>query len=276
MSTTVHPIPLLAPVSPEELVEADFHLPTVKVISYAGPGKTGGVSTSLEPIVKRLGTKVHWFSVEEEPESERNQDGTVTGVKSIGSRDGASMYSISRESESSFKFYNPELPKHIIDGHRRFAALHLWPLLHSQPEVAEFNLQDWRAYQQLCASLASRCQSVQQESFPTLFWIHDYQFAMTAPLVAAERGALVCQFWHVPWPVASKFVQSPVAKELVDAMLSNSVLGFHTAEYAHNFMETVEALFPSVSVDYMNMVISSTRRKTRITVMPLGLDIARW
>ncbi len=275
MTTTVHQIPLLAPVSPEELVEADFHLPTVKVISYAGPGKTGGVSTSLEPIVKRLGTKVHWFSVEDIPEADRNHDITISGVKSVPGRDGAPVYSVARE-ESSFKFYTPDLPQHVVDGHRRFAALHLWPLLHSQPELAEFSQRDWRAYQELCGSLASRCQSVQQESFPTLFWLHDYQFAMTAPLVAAEHGALVCQFWHVPWPAADKFIQSPVAKELVDAMLFNSVLGFHTAEYAHNFMETVEALFPAVSVDYMNMVISSARRKTRITVLPLGLDIARW
>ena len=289
MSTTFQPPTLLAPVTAEDLSEFDFHLPTVKVISYAGPGKSGGVSTSLEPVVKRLGTKVHWFSIDEMPESFEPSTGhdTMPSIKGLTGAHGSltsfapsptlrAARSNAERVNSGFNFYRPDIPQHVIDGHQRFAAQHLYPLLHSRLDLLQFNQYDWRSFNELCISMASSCQSVNQESYPTLFWLHDYQFALVSPLVAAERGSIVCQFWHVPWPKAEIFTKSPVAKELVAALLSNTLLGFHTAEYAHNFMETVQQLFPTYQVDHMSMIISGGGRKTRITVMPLGIDVARW
>jgi len=257
-----HALPLLTPVSAEDLTDLDIHLPTLKVLSYGGPGNTGGVASSLEPVVKRLGTKVHWFSVEGQGDNESYSfDGTKSFVPT---------------GNSGFEFYSTNVSQRMIEGHKRFSARYLWPLLHGMHQLAEFDSEDWKKYKMLCAGVASECQSILSESFPTLFWLHDYQLALCAPLVAAERGAIACQFWHVPWPEAEVMAQQPITRELVESLLANRLIGFHTAEYAHNFLETVAAVVPNAQVDTMKLVVTVKGQRTQVTVMPLGIDVAKW
>lgn len=260
MVTTTQPLPLITPVSTEDLTDFDIHLPTLKVISYGGPGNTGGVATSLEPIVKRLGTKVHWFSIE-------NQSGEISSF---------APNSPHHRPESAFQFYSTSVPTRIVEGHRRFSARYLWPLMHSMGSHIEFDAEDWKAYKLLCSRVASECQSILSESFPTLCWLHDYQLALCAPLIAAERGTIACQFWHVPWPEANIMFKEPVTRELIEGLLCNRLLGFHTAEYAHNFLETVEGMLATAQVDHLKMVVTYGGQRTQVTVMPLGIDVGRW
>ncbi len=261
MVIPTHSLPLLTPISTEEIANLDIHLPTLKVVSYSGPGDTGGVATSLEPIVKRLGTKVHWFSVEQNGSSSSDEANGTAHLPSIG---------------TGFEFYSTKIPKRIVDGHLRTSLRYLWPMLHGMEQNAVFDVEDWKAYRQLCARVASESQSVLSQSFPTLCWLHDYQLALCAPLIALELGTIVCQFWHVPFPEADVMAAQPIARELVEALLYNRVLGFHTAEYAHNFLETVEKLLPSAQVDHMRLIVNYAGRNTKVTVMPLGIDVAKW
>lgn len=262
MVTSTQSLPLLSPISTEELASLSVHLPTLKVVSYSGPGNTSGVASSLEPVVKRLGTKVHWFSVENETSDNLFFEPTATNAFA--------------PSNNAFQFYSTSVGKRLLDGHKRFCAKYLWPLLHGMNSHVEFDVEDWKAYKQVCARVASECQSVLSESFPTLAWLHDYQLALCSPLIAAERGMLVCQFWHVPWPEAEIMAKEPVSKELISALLCNRLLGFHTAEYAHNFLQSVEALIPTAQVDYLKLTVSFNGQRTQVTVMPLGIDVTRW
>ncbi|HEY9785701.1 MAG TPA: hypothetical protein V6D17_09890, partial [Candidatus Obscuribacterales bacterium] len=94
-STAESPL-LLTPVSTDDLGQLQLYLPTLKVISYRGPGQSGGVSTSLEPVVRRLGTKVHWFAVEGESVP---QDGTKHTARTIPVLE-----------TPGFAYYTPKLP----------------------------------------------------------------------------------------------------------------------------------------------------------------------
>jgi trehalose 6-phosphate synthase len=243
--------PLLAPVSTDELGQLQLYLPTLKVVSYRGPGESGGVPTSLEPVVKRLGTKIHWFALSGVPkESESNT--------------------------SAFAFYNPQIPQSLIEKHQKVSAGYLWPLLHGMPEKALFDPEHWKSFRQLNETLASECLSVSSQSFPTLCWLHDYQLSLVAPLMSMQAGVLLCQFWHVPWPQPSVIAESPVGKELVEALLCNRVLGFHTTEYATNFLATVGELLPNAQVDMLKMEVRRRLKTTKIVVMPLGVDFGLW
>lgn len=263
MVISPHVLPLFTPVSAEDLVDLDIHLPTLKILSYSGPGNTGGVANSLEPIVKRLGTKVHWFSIE-------NQSPDLEPIPFEQVRN------FSPAMNSGFAFYSSNVPQRMIQAHKRFSANYLWPLLHGMDEHAVFDAEEWKTYKLLCSRVASECQSVLSESFPTLCWLHDYQLAMCAPLIASERGTIACQFWHVPWPEASVMERQPVTKELVESLLCNRLIGFHTAEYAHNFLRTVEAVSETAQVDSLTMTVSLNGHKTQVTVMPLGIDVTKW
>ncbi|HEY9772293.1 MAG TPA: trehalose-6-phosphate synthase [Planktothrix sp.] len=243
--------PLLSPISTDELGQLQLHLPTLKVLSYRGPGESGGVPTSLEPIVKRLGTKIHWFALSGVP---KEQESPLSG----------------------FAFYNPQIPQTLIERHHKISSGYLWPLMHGMPECAVFDAENWKAYRQLNEMLASECLAVSSQSFPTLCWLHDYQLALVAPLMSMQAGVLLCQFWHIPWPQASVMVQSAVGKELVESLLCNKVIGFHTTEYATNFLNTVSELMPNAAVDMLKMEVRRRRQVTKIVVMPLGVDFGLW
>ena len=93
---------LLSPVTDEEIERLELFLPTVNVISYAGPGVTGGVPDSLEPVVKRLGTRVNWFALSELPQT--NSDFAPPSHGSAG---------------SGFSYYAPLAPKRLFDAHQK-------------------------------------------------------------------------------------------------------------------------------------------------------------
>lgn len=252
MPSSLQSPPLLTPLSREDFQELELFLPTLKVISYNGPGLSGGVSKSLEPVVKRLGTKVHWFAIE---------------GKSLPQQD---------EPPEGFSFYSPKIPAHLAERHRKAAQDYLWPLLHGLTDKANFDAENWKAFRQVNEIVASDSLSVSSQSFPTLCWLHDYQVPLAAPLMSMQAGLIICQFWHVPWPEPEVIVNSPIGKELVDALLSNKLIGFHTTEYATNFLNTVKELFPNAQVDVLKMEVRRRRSHTRVVVMPLGLDFSLW
>lgn len=249
-SATTTP-PLLSPITNDDLGQLQLHLPTLKVVSYRGPGDSGGVSTSLEPIVSRLGSKIQWFAVSGVPTDE-NQE------------------------YAGFRFHQSEIPQSIIDNHLKLSTGYLWPLMHGMPEKAVFDNEQWKAYRQLNEVLATDCLTVSSQSFPTLVWLHDYQLSLIAPLVSMQAGIVLSQFWHIPWPSPKVIADSPIGKELVESLLCNRVIGFHTTEYATNFLNTVQELLPNASVDVLKMEVRRRRQITRIVVMPLGIDFNLW
>ncbi len=253
MPSSLQSPPLLTPLSREDFQELELFLPTLKVISYTGPGQSGGVSKSLEPVVKRLGTKVHWFAIE-----------------------GQSLPNQTDDSPEGFSFYSPKVPPLLAERHRKAANDYLFPLLHGLTDKAKFEPENWKAFRQVNEIVASDCLSVSSQSFPTLCWLHDFQVPLAGPLMSMQAGLIICQFWHVPWPEPEVIVKSPVGKELVDALLCNKLIGFHTTEYATNFLNTVKELFPNAHVDFLKMEVRRRRSHTRVVVMPLGLDFSLW
>jgi trehalose 6-phosphate synthase/phosphatase len=249
----------------DRLDRLDVVLPTVNVISFSGPGESGGVPASLAPIVKRLGTRVNWFAISNLPKpQERKGDKRSTA-----------------RNENGFAYYSPKVADWLINAHYEVSHDYLSPLLHSrgdEPDATtqKFEPESWKSYRQLCEAVASECLTVASNSFPTLCWLHDYQLALAAPLLAAQAGLILCQFWHVPWPKASVIKKSPIGRELTEALLKNKLVGFHTDEYADNFLDTVAAILPTAQVNCQERTIVYNGRSTQLTVMPLGIDLPFW
>jgi trehalose 6-phosphate synthase len=251
MATVAQQPALLSPLTREELGELKLHLPTLKVISYRGPGESGGVPASLEPVTKQLGAQIHWLALSGLPSDNHSR---VPG----------------------FSFYRADLPESLVELHEKVCLEYLWPLLHGMPEKSKFDQELWRAFRHLSEMLAAESLNIASRSFPTLCWLHDYQMALVAPLLAPEAGCITCHFWHVPWPAPAAFKDSPIAIELVEALLANKLVGFHTTEYATNFLNTVAELIPYASVDVLKMEIRLDHSVTKVVVMPLGLDFEYW
>ncbi|MBX9721426.1 MAG: trehalose-6-phosphate synthase, partial [Candidatus Obscuribacterales bacterium] len=250
ITATQQPL-LLSPFTPEDMGQLQVHLPALKIFSFRGPGQTGGVASSLAPLTKQLGTKVQWVA--------------LTGVPSANEKPIA-----------GFSFHRPELSDDIVSQYSKAASNYLWPLLHGMPERAQFDAEEWKNFRQLSLMMAHQSQKISSRSFPTLFWLHDYEMVLLAPMLAMDAGVILTHFWHVPWPAAQIMAASPVGLELCESLLSNRVLGFHTVEYAKNFVESVRLLIPDAQIDAETQTVRYRGNSTRIVAMPLGLDYPYW
>jgi trehalose 6-phosphate synthase len=201
-------------------------------------------------MVKQLQTKVSWFALAGQPKSTKGL--------------------------SRFTFYTPPANQALLDQHAKFSCDYLRPLFHGMPDRAEFDPFAWKSFKQLNELMASEALNTSSQSFPTLFWIHDYELALVAPIISVQAGLIPCHFWHIPWPSPKLILSSPVALEIVDAMLANRLIGFQTTEYATNFLTTVQELFPKAAVDVLKMSVRLERTTSKVVVMPFGIDVKFW
>jgi trehalose 6-phosphate synthase len=244
--------PLLAPLTQEDLGQLQIHLPALKIISYRGPGHQGGVVSSLSPLTKQLGTQVNWIALSGVPEG---QDQAVPG----------------------FTFHRPDVSPHFAEQNARAVHEYLWPLLHGLTDKAQFDADAWKAFRQLSQTIASQSLKVSMRSFPSLVWFHDFEVCLVPPMLPMDAGVILSHFWHAPWPEAEVMVASPVGREIVESLLHNKVIGFHTQEYADNFLDTAKKILGSEgSVDIAKMTVTYRNNTTHIVSMPLGIDFQYW
>jgi len=146
-----------------------------------------------------------------------------------------------------------------------FANRALWPLMHGMLDKFEHRRAWWRAYQ----AVNRRFAVAAQELDAGRYWVHDYHLALAPALLRKARPvARIGIFWHVPWPPSAAFFALPEAKEVVAGLLGADLIGFHTEEYRHYFLETARALGYRVEG---NAVWSGTR-PVRVGVFPIGVD----
>ncbi len=234
----------------ENLSALDLHLPKLKIVSYRGPGQSSGVACSLEPIIKQLQTKIDWLAISGQP-----------GISAA---------------HSNFFFHTPQISQAILERHAKISYQYIYPFWHELLPTVDFDNNLWKSFRQFSQIVASETMSIASQSFPTLCWINDYQMALVSPLLATQAGVILSFFWHIPWPKTEIALQVPVIKELVDALLSNKIVGFQTNESAMNFLSTVQEIAPQTHVDFLNMSIKHGRTITRVLVMPVGIDFDFW
>lgn len=244
--------PLLAPLTQEDLGQLQIHLPALKIISYRGPGHSGGVVSSLSPLTKQLGTQVNWIALSGVPTGDEN---AVPG----------------------FTFHRPEVTNQFVDMNSRALHEYLWPLLHGLTDKAHYDADAWRAFRQLSQTIASQSLLVSMRSFPSLVWFHDFEVCLVPSMLPMDAGVILSHFWHAPWPEAEVMVSSPVGREIVESLLHNKVLGFHTQEYADNFLETAKQILGAEGVvDVAKMTVAYKGNVTHVVSMPLGIDFQYW
>jgi trehalose 6-phosphate synthase len=82
-------------------------------------------------------------------------------------------------------------------------------------------------------------------------------------------------FWHIPWPPWELYRACPWRRELLEGLLGNDLLGFHLAQYCHNFLECAERGL-GAGVDYKAGVVEYEGRETWIRPFPISIDAAWW
>jgi alpha,alpha-trehalose-phosphate synthase [UDP-forming] len=157
------------------------------------------------------------------------------------------------------------------DYYYGFANQALWPLCHLAYTRPRFDAGQFRVYREVNARFA---QAVLDEigDAPAWVFIQDYHFALLPRMLKEQRPDLiVAHFWHIPWPNREAFQICPWAEELVDGMLGNDLLGFHTQTHCFNFINTVDRSLESVA-DYEEMSLTRGGHCTQVRSFPISVD----
>lgn len=149
----------------------------------------------------------------------------------------------------------------------------LWPLCHITFTPPVFREGDWDQYREVNRVFAD---AVLEEagSTPTFVFIQDYHFCLL-PKLLKERNAnlVVAQFWHIPWPNREVFRVFPWQHELLEGLLGNDLLGFHTRYHCQNFVDTVDRILEA-RVDMERFTITRGGQTTAVREFPISIDFA--
>lgn len=147
----------------------------------------------------------------------------------------------------------------------------LWPLCHLAHTRPTFRTEDWRYYQAVNQKFAdAACEEV--DSDDPIILVQDYHFALL-PRLIRERipHATVIMFWHIPWPNSERFGICPWRKEILQGMLGNSIVGFHTQFHCNNFIDCVDR-FLECRIDREQNAVIQNERATLVRPYPISLE----
>ncbi len=151
----------------------------------------------------------------------------------------------------------------------------LWPLCHIAYARPEFDERDWQQYKRVNERFA---QTVIDEigDARAIVFVQDYHFALLPRLVKEARpDAVVCQFWHIPWPNSEAFRICPWSDEILDGLLGNDLLGFHIQFHCNNFFDTVDAGMEA-RIDREHFAVVRRGHQTYVKPFPISIDPEPW
>ncbi|MGW7001710.1 HAD-IIB family hydrolase [Streptomyces sp. NPDC054933] len=131
----------------------------------------------------------------------------------------------------------------------------LWPVLMSQPERLRLDQAAWASYRAVNARFADHISDIAAPG--ATVWLHDYNLWLVPGMLRPTRPDLrLGLFHHTPFPPPEIFAALPTAPEIRASLGCLDWAGFHTADFAEHFRQT----------------LAGTPRAPRLGVHPLGID----
>ncbi|MEM1416752.1 MAG: trehalose-6-phosphate synthase [Myxococcota bacterium] len=205
----------------------------------------GGLVTALLPVLRERGGT--WVSAQE--------------------TDHPLVVADQGESEP-FDVAEVKIPKRQRDAfYGPFSNGVLWPLLHSMKATVPLGAAPWDAYD--AANHAFAEVALKAGGSEGTYWVHDYHL-MRVPGILRERapGSRIGWFCHIPWPGPDLFSALPWRSEMLDGLLGADLLGFHTEEYAEQFLACIRRL---TDHPVRGETIDVGERRVKVVVAPIGV-----
>lgn len=116
----------------------------------------------------------------------------------------------------------------------------LWPLLHRMPEKVRAE-ESWpMAYREVNEIFADNIVPMVEDD--DLIWVHDYHLLLLPGILrerlAKKKNVKIGSFLHTPFPTDDFFTILPLREEICRSFLLCDVVGFHTQEYAQDFLDS--------------------------------------
>jgi trehalose 6-phosphate synthase/phosphatase len=157
----------------------------------------------------------------------------------------------------------------IAGFYRHFSNTVLWPALHGLIDQPVPSPEDWHIYQRVNERYADAVAHLLEPA--DRVWVNDYHLMLVPRLIRERRPAAAIGFFlHTPFPGLDDLAAVPQYEALLEGVLGADVVGFHTVDYARQFLETVEAVLPYRIGDG---TIRVGDRHVRVCAEPMGIDV---
>ncbi|MFH1428962.1 MAG: trehalose-6-phosphate synthase [Candidatus Margulisiibacteriota bacterium] len=218
----------------------------------------GGLVTALEPVLAHCrGTWIAW--------------GSGNADREYVDKDSCLMVP---PEKPAYKLHRIWLTEKEVDNYYfGLSNKVFWPLFHMMIGNVNYRERFWRDYQAVNSKFAravlEECAGKEAQS---IVWLHDFHLALAAGEIKKKAPSLVTTFfWHIPWPVWAIYSIFPKQKELIEGLLGNDILAFHTKECVKNFLDCVKYSL-KVSVNYHDQTIIYNGHTTRARIFPISID----
>jgi len=144
----------------------------------------------------------------------------------------------------------------------------IWPLFHYFTQYSTYNRKNWDSYLRVNEIF---CHEIALVAKPDdIIWIHDYHLLVLPQLLRSRLpDATIGFFLHIPFPSSEVFRILPPRKEIVRGMLGADLVGFHTYDYAHHFIQTTKRL---LGYEHSKAQITINNRIVKVDVFPMGIN----
>lgn len=150
----------------------------------------------------------------------------------------------------------------------------LWPLCHITLDRVYFRKKFWEDYKK--ANRAFSDAVLEEADNDSIVWVHDYHLCLVPGMLRNERPELtIAHFWHIPWPDWSVFRICPQAKEIIEGLLGNDLIGFQIPLFVKNFMDCVSECLDA-DIDYSRATINFRGHTTRLKAFPISIDFDKF
>ncbi|MFZ2455959.1 MAG: trehalose-6-phosphate synthase [Candidatus Altiarchaeia archaeon] len=146
-----------------------------------------------------------------------------------------------------------------------------WPLCHIVYVRPKFDESDWNTYKKINERFADAIleEVGDQKAF---VWLQDFHLSLVPKILKERRPDLVtAHFWHIPWPNPEAFRICPWKEEILEGLLANDVIGFHTRYNCNNFLDTVDMTLEA-KTDRDLYSVSHKGITTLVKPFPIGAD----
>ena len=152
--------------------------------------------------------------------------------------------------------------------YRQYCNCVLWPVLHGLTDNVVAEADDWQRYVAVNQRYAN---AILRDARPgDRVWVHDYHLFLVPELLRQRQPALpIAFFLHTPLPPLDVLQTVPQYRELMRGLLAADVVGFHTTEYLHAFLDAARHLGFAVCGD--TVLVGS--RVVRVKARPMGIDV---
>ncbi|NHC12818.1 alpha,alpha-trehalose-phosphate synthase (UDP-forming) [Motilibacter deserti] len=116
---------------------------------------------------------------------------------------------------------------------------------------------------------------VQSRNGHALVMLHDYHFYLVAERVREKcPDAVITHFVHIPWPGpdAWRVLPKDMRERLLNGLLGNDVVAFHTERFARNFLLCAQELL-GLTVDLAAMTVRVGGRVVSARTYPISIDV---